>query len=195
PIAERPTTSPNVPVCLALKKKVKSAWKGSSQRIAEQFREASLYRPMIQNAKILTAKDKRRGTRPKGGSPSSSAIPTNCAEWITLFDSYKYPFKFCFWLARERGRKTKATKLIAGGIWSTWVLLKRVNPSPFPTHSAQESEWAKAEVVLKAATQCSRETELNRGKLLEREFTPTINRSLGTRPQPIRLGSITIVRS
>ncbi len=80
----------------------------------------------------------------------------------------------CFWLARERGRKTKTTKLIAGGIGSTWVQLERVNPSPSPTHSARESEWAKAEVVLKAATRCSRETESIRGKLLEREFTPTI---------------------
>ena len=39
--------------------------------------------------------------------------------------------------------------------------------------SARESEWAKAEFVLNAATRCSRETELIRGKLLEREFTPT----------------------
>ena len=80
----------------------------------------------------------------------------------------------CFWLARERGRKTKTTKLIAGGIWLTWVQLERVNPSPSPTHLARESEWAKAEVVFNAATRCSRETAWIRGKLLEREFTPTI---------------------
>ncbi|KAG5632164.1 hypothetical protein H5410_003881 [Solanum commersonii] len=49
---------------------------------------------------------------------------------------------------------------------------ERVNPSPSPTLSARESEWAKAEFVLHAATRCSRETELIRGKLLEREFTP-----------------------
>uniref|UniRef100_M1DVL9 Uncharacterized protein n=1 Tax=Solanum tuberosum TaxID=4113 RepID=M1DVL9_SOLTU len=118
---------------------------------------------MIQNAKLLKAKAKRRGTIPKGESPSSSAIPTNCAKWIlrsTLFDSYKYPLKS---LARERGRKTKTTKLIADGIGSTWVQLERVNPSPSPTHSAQESEWDKAETVLKAATQCSREIESIRG--------------------------------
>ena len=54
------------------------------------------------------------------------------------------------------------------------VQLERVNPSPSPTHSARESEWDKAEVVIKAATRCSRETELIKGKLLEREFTPTI---------------------
>ncbi|KAG5571357.1 hypothetical protein H5410_061123 [Solanum commersonii] len=71
-----------------------------------------------------------------------------------------------------RGRKTKTTKLIAGG--STWVQLERVNPSPFPTHSARESEWVKAEAMLNAAIRCSRETELIRSKLLERKFTPTI---------------------
>ncbi|KAG5576522.1 hypothetical protein H5410_056656 [Solanum commersonii] len=42
----------------------------------------------------------------------------------------------CFWLARERGHKTKNTKLIVVGIGSTWVQLKRVNRSPSPTHSA-----------------------------------------------------------
>uniref|UniRef100_M1BQ41 Uncharacterized protein n=1 Tax=Solanum tuberosum TaxID=4113 RepID=M1BQ41_SOLTU len=41
--------------------------------------------------------------------------------------------------------------------------LERVNPSPFPTHSARESEWVKAEAVLHAATRCSRETDLIRG--------------------------------
>uniref|UniRef100_M1DNG7 Uncharacterized protein n=1 Tax=Solanum tuberosum TaxID=4113 RepID=M1DNG7_SOLTU len=70
----------------------------------------------------------------------------------------------CFRLAREKGRKTKTTKLIAGGIGSIWVQLERVNPSPSPTHSARESEWANAEVVLKAATRCSRETESIRGE-------------------------------
>ncbi|KAG5631853.1 hypothetical protein H5410_003570 [Solanum commersonii] len=44
----------------------------------------------------------------------------------------------CFRLARERGRKTKTTKLMA----------------------ARETEWAKAEVVLHAITRCSRKTEL-----------------------------------
>ncbi|KAG5590105.1 hypothetical protein H5410_040619 [Solanum commersonii] len=75
---------------------------------------------------------------------------------------------------RREGRKTKTTKLIVGGIGSTWVQLKRVSPSPSTTHSARESEWAKAEAVLNAAAQCLRETELIRGKLLKREFTPTI---------------------
>ncbi|KAG5576572.1 hypothetical protein H5410_056706, partial [Solanum commersonii] len=80
----------------------------------------------------------------------------------------------CFWLVRERGRKTKTTKLIASGIGSTWVQLERVNLSPSPTHSARESEWAKAEAVLNATTWCLIEIELIRDKLLEREFTPTI---------------------
>ncbi|KAG5586043.1 hypothetical protein H5410_046477 [Solanum commersonii] len=49
----------------------------------------------------------------------------------------------CFWLARERGRKTRTTKFIADGIESTWVQLERVNPSPSPTHSARESDWVR----------------------------------------------------
>uniref|UniRef100_M1DF02 Integrase core domain containing protein n=1 Tax=Solanum tuberosum TaxID=4113 RepID=M1DF02_SOLTU len=59
----------------------------------------------------------------------------------------------CCRVFQERGRKTKTTKLIVGGIGSTWVQLERMNPSPFPTHSAPESEWAKAEFVLNVATQ------------------------------------------
>ncbi|KAG5619639.1 hypothetical protein H5410_004857, partial [Solanum commersonii] len=43
-----------------------------------------------------------------------------------------------FWLSRERGRKTKITKLMA----------------------ARESEWDKAEVVLHAASGCLRGTHL-----------------------------------
>ncbi|KAG5576540.1 hypothetical protein H5410_056674 [Solanum commersonii] len=121
---------------------------------------------MIQNAKMLKAKAKRQGTRPNGRSLSSSVISTICAEWILrsiLFDSYKYTLKFCFWLAQERGHKTRATRLIAGGVGSTWVQLERVNCSPSPIHSARESEWAKADVELKETTRCLRETKLIRG--------------------------------
>ncbi|KAG5576527.1 hypothetical protein H5410_056661, partial [Solanum commersonii] len=39
----------------------------------------------------------------------------------------------------ERGRKIKTTKLIAGGIGSTMVQPEKVNSSPSPTHSTQES--------------------------------------------------------
>ncbi|KAG5580599.1 hypothetical protein H5410_051226 [Solanum commersonii] len=35
-------------------------------------------------------------------------------------------------------------------IGSPWVQLERVNPSPFPTHSSQESEWVKEEALLKS---------------------------------------------
>ncbi|KAG5590360.1 hypothetical protein H5410_040874 [Solanum commersonii] len=38
--------------------------------------------------------------------------------------------------------------------------MERVNPSLSPPQSARESEWSKVEVVLNAATRCSRETEL-----------------------------------
>ncbi|KAG5619710.1 hypothetical protein H5410_004928 [Solanum commersonii] len=68
--------------------------------------------------------------------------------------------RLCFWLAQERGCKTKTTNLIADGIGSTWVQLKRVNPSPSPTHSATDSEWVLVEVVLNAVNRCSRETDL-----------------------------------
>ncbi|KAG5611033.1 hypothetical protein H5410_022314 [Solanum commersonii] len=68
-----------------------------------------------------------------------------------------------------------------------WLLgrrgFKRVNPRPFPTHSTRESEWAKAEVVLKC---CNSVFERNRVDLGN-----YCNHSLGTRPQPIRLGYIT----
>ncbi|KAG5619709.1 hypothetical protein H5410_004927 [Solanum commersonii] len=49
----------------------------------------------------------------------------------------------CFWLARERCRKTKTTKFIASCIRSTWVQLERVNPSPSPTYSARDKFEAK----------------------------------------------------
>ncbi|KAG5594661.1 hypothetical protein H5410_035893 [Solanum commersonii] len=74
----------------------------------------------------------------------------------------------------EGGRKSNTTKLIVGGIGSTWVQLERVNPSPSPTHSTRENEWVKVVAVLSAATRCSREIESIRGKLLERKFSPTI---------------------
>ncbi|KAG5610416.1 hypothetical protein H5410_021697 [Solanum commersonii] len=44
------------------------------------------------------------------------------------------------------------------------VQLERVNPSPSPTHSARESEWDKADVVLNVAIRCSRKTDLIRAK-------------------------------
>ncbi|WMV54928.1 hypothetical protein MTR67_048313 [Solanum verrucosum] len=34
------------------------------------------------------------------------------------------------------------------GIELSWVQLERVNPKPFSTHLARESEWTKAKVVL-----------------------------------------------
>ncbi|KAG5615058.1 hypothetical protein H5410_014882, partial [Solanum commersonii] len=106
--------SPHFPSILnstnSLQGKNNLAIKWSSQRVAEQFHNIVPYRPATQNGKRLNAKARRRLNQPKGGSPSVSTILTNYAEWSS-----------CFWLARERGCKSKTTKLIAGGIGSTWL--------------------------------------------------------------------------
>uniref|UniRef100_M1E061 Uncharacterized protein n=1 Tax=Solanum tuberosum TaxID=4113 RepID=M1E061_SOLTU len=48
----------------------------SSRHITEQLHEAVLHRPIIQDTKMMKATDERRRSRPKGGSPNASAIPT-----------------------------------------------------------------------------------------------------------------------
>ncbi|KAG5585155.1 hypothetical protein H5410_045589, partial [Solanum commersonii] len=48
--------------------------------VKEEFREEVPYRPTTQRAKRLKPKARRRCNRPKDGSPSVSAVPTNCAE-------------------------------------------------------------------------------------------------------------------
>ncbi|KAG5590975.1 hypothetical protein H5410_041489 [Solanum commersonii] len=53
------------------------------------------------------------------------------------------------------------------GVGRHEVQLERVNRSPSPTHSVRESEWAKAEVVLHAASGCPRGTHLIRVTLVE----------------------------
>uniref|UniRef100_M1CNU6 Integrase core domain containing protein n=1 Tax=Solanum tuberosum TaxID=4113 RepID=M1CNU6_SOLTU len=124
------------------------------QPIAGQALSDSLF-PILQhpNANKLNAK--------LSNVPNS--LPTEKVHYADMLkDPKPQQPNECFWLARERGRKTKTTKLIADGIGSTWVQLERVNPSPSPTHSARDSEWAKAEAILNAATRCSRETELIR---------------------------------
>ncbi|WMV30594.1 hypothetical protein MTR67_023979 [Solanum verrucosum] len=52
--------SPNVPVCQALKKKIKSAIEMSSQRVVERFRDAMLDCLELWNLKMLKAKAKRQ---------------------------------------------------------------------------------------------------------------------------------------
>ncbi|WMV54947.1 hypothetical protein MTR67_048332 [Solanum verrucosum] len=52
--------SPNVPVCQALKEKIKSVIKRSSRRVVEQFRDVVPYRPKLQNLKDTEGKNKRR---------------------------------------------------------------------------------------------------------------------------------------
>ncbi|KAG5580416.1 hypothetical protein H5410_051043 [Solanum commersonii] len=69
-------------------------------------------------------------------------------------------------------------------IVSSGVNLERVNPRPFPTHSARESKWAKAEVVLKSGNSVFKRNRVDSG-----------NRPLGPRSQPIRLAYINIVQS
>uniref|UniRef100_M1AUA2 Uncharacterized protein n=1 Tax=Solanum tuberosum TaxID=4113 RepID=M1AUA2_SOLTU len=51
--------SPNVPVCQALKEKIKSAIERGNRRVAERFRDAVPHRPKLQNLKMLKAKAKR----------------------------------------------------------------------------------------------------------------------------------------
>ncbi|KAG5571602.1 hypothetical protein H5410_061368 [Solanum commersonii] len=137
--------------------------KRSSRHVIEQFCEALLLLPNASKCENAKGKSRKVMKSTKRQIASVSAIPTNYAEWCfaaQIFKHYKY-----------LGRKTKTTKLIAGGIRSTWVQLERVNPSPSPTHSARESEWAKTEAMLNAVTRCSRETELIR---VERQSMDTI---------------------
>uniref|UniRef100_M1DTM7 Uncharacterized protein n=1 Tax=Solanum tuberosum TaxID=4113 RepID=M1DTM7_SOLTU len=68
----------------------------------------------------------------------------------------------------------------SGTVVSPEVQLERVNPSPSATYSARESEWAKAEAVLKAAARCSRQTKSIRGIWIEEQSKDT-NRQKGTK--------------
>uniref|UniRef100_M1DPS0 Uncharacterized protein n=1 Tax=Solanum tuberosum TaxID=4113 RepID=M1DPS0_SOLTU len=85
-------TSPKVPVCQALKEKVKSARKRSSRRVAKKFCDAVLDCPKLRNLKMRKAKEKR-------------VVVAN----VTL--------PSCSWLARKRGLKTKITELMVHGYW------------------------------------------------------------------------------
>uniref|UniRef100_M1D840 Polyprotein protein n=1 Tax=Solanum tuberosum TaxID=4113 RepID=M1D840_SOLTU len=53
-------TSPKVPVCQALKEKIKLVRERSTRRIAESFRDAVLDLPKLQTLRMLKAKAKRR---------------------------------------------------------------------------------------------------------------------------------------
>ncbi|KAG5590913.1 hypothetical protein H5410_041427, partial [Solanum commersonii] len=122
-----------IPV-LSLKEKIKLAVKRSSPRVTEQFRKAVLCRLMIQNTMML----KDRARRNCGGT--YEIVVANTISPL------------CFWLARERGRKTKTTKLMA----------------------ARESEWAKVKAILHAASGCPRGTHLIRGNPLPWDSTLTL---------------------
>uniref|UniRef100_M1DCM7 Uncharacterized protein n=1 Tax=Solanum tuberosum TaxID=4113 RepID=M1DCM7_SOLTU len=54
------TISPKVPVCQALKEKIKSAIEKGSRCVVEWFRDAVLDHPKLQNLRMLKAKGKRR---------------------------------------------------------------------------------------------------------------------------------------
>ncbi|KAG5571353.1 hypothetical protein H5410_061119 [Solanum commersonii] len=56
--------------------------------------------------------------------------------------------------------KKKQSPVVIG---SSWVQLERVNPRPFPTHSARESEWAKGEVVLKSGNSVFKRNQVDSG--------------------------------
>uniref|UniRef100_M1DYE3 Uncharacterized protein n=1 Tax=Solanum tuberosum TaxID=4113 RepID=M1DYE3_SOLTU len=113
--------SSKVPVCQALKVKIKSAIEKSSRRVAERFCDAVLDLPKLQNLKMLKAKAKWRWNLPKGGSLSGSVILTYCAEWSFATHFWvvvaNATLPSCFWLDRERGFKTKITDLLVYGNW------------------------------------------------------------------------------
>ncbi|KAG5585592.1 hypothetical protein H5410_046026, partial [Solanum commersonii] len=66
-------------------------------------------------------------------------------------------------LARERGFKTKTTKLIASGYWVIVGSARRVNPRPFLTHSARESEWPTVKVVLNCSNSVFQRNRVDSG--------------------------------
>ncbi|KAG5585679.1 hypothetical protein H5410_046113, partial [Solanum commersonii] len=92
---------------------------------------------MIQNAKMLKAKaksdepDQRADHRVHRRSRLTAL--SDPSFWETLFLSLKV---------------LNSKKLEPVVIGLSWVQLERVNPRPFPTHAARESEWAKAKDVL-----------------------------------------------
>ncbi|KAG5589976.1 hypothetical protein H5410_040490, partial [Solanum commersonii] len=125
--------SPNVPMCQALKEKIKSAIKMSSCAIS----------PKVTELEVAEVQSKKTMELTKG----------QIAEWIgdpdllrrIVFRSTSLraevanaTLPLCFWLARERGFETKITDL----------MLERVNSKPFFTHSARESEWTKVKASL-----------------------------------------------
>ncbi|KAG5575872.1 hypothetical protein H5410_056006, partial [Solanum commersonii] len=131
-------SSPKVPVSCSLKENIKSAMKKSIWRIVEHFRKAVLYRPMIQNAKMLKVNVERQLSRPKGWIAECIEFLGDIVlelEDLKTSNSKKLEY---FWPTRERGFKIKTTKSIIGGYW---VVVGS-------TRETRGSEWAKANVVL-----------------------------------------------
>ncbi|WMV58962.1 hypothetical protein MTR67_052347 [Solanum verrucosum] len=87
--------SPKVPVCQAMKVKIKSVRKRSSRRVAGWFHDVVLDRPKLQNLRMLKAKAKRRWNCKRADLQvdrrSRLTAPNGPSQHI--FGDYKYIFE------------------------------------------------------------------------------------------------------
>uniref|UniRef100_M1DNZ1 Integrase core domain containing protein n=1 Tax=Solanum tuberosum TaxID=4113 RepID=M1DNZ1_SOLTU len=78
------------------------------------------------------------------------------------------------------------------GVGRHEVQLERVNLSLIPTHSTRESEWAKVEDVVHAASGCPRETHLIRAihSYLAAHDLDNLSKSTSAEPSEEDLGTV-----